>query len=723
MKSEESARLAYTLDHLTVGAAILDGTSLRILYANASILSFLSEPWLSEGIIGHTLAEVASPELLPTLQFQLGKAYLSGERQTFSDVPYEGFLGTRGRTYWHITIEPLPKFQMPQTPQTTSKRGKPKMALLVTVEDVTAQVRSRLQLKAIHYITSVITDPYALPQVLDRILQTVQEMIGSTRCAILLQDRTSASRTGEQLANARVNSIQVAAHKGLHASARTWRPLISSNVLYKRVSQMNQTLIISDTSQEPDLQLPMVNDDGEPARPLSVLSVPIFEPTSQYEMEEDFYLTPDTHLHTREVVGTIEVYHRKVRSFAAEEVELLEQFSLQAGIAIRNTRIFRSIDQLAARASRNARQREKVLQAIPDGVIIYDARWRIIDVNDAIRKVMGWTNDVIGKHVSTAFKQSKAIMPALASISSEDLAREYEQRALEQQINEIKLIGADGQPYTMRRSQAAIRDELGDVFAFVAVYHDVTEQAKARERIEEEVTNRTAELAQRNKALQRAKRDLELESARMQLLLERLPSGVMLISSYDSRISMINHQAVQLLQDMGILLEPQHDLAEATRNAHGKNIESLLRSITMYRSSASPFPYEEQPLYQALTEGKAGEAEFFVIGPFQQPLFVLANAAPLRASDGTITNVVLLCHNITRMKLLEQTREDFFTAMAHELKTPLANIRAHLSALQIRDIQPSPEEQTLFINTADEQAERLVRMINQFLDASRVEAG
>jgi signal transduction histidine kinase len=99
------------------------------------------------------------------------------------------------------------------------------------------------------------------------------------------------------------------------------------------------------------------------------------------------------------------------------------------------------------------------------------------------------------------------------------------------------------------------------------------------------------------------------------------------------------------------------------------------------------------------------------------------NAAPLRAYDGTITNSVLVFHEITHLKMLERAREDFFTTMAHELKTPLANIRAHLSALLAKDLEWSSEAQQDFLQTADEQVERLVRMINQFLDASRVEAG
>ena len=61
--------------------------------------------------------------------------------------------------------------------------------------------------------------------------------------------------------------------------------------------------------------------------------------------------------------------------------------------------------------------------------------------------------------------------------------------------------------------------------------------------------------------------------------------------------------------------------------------------------------------------------------------------------------------------------------MAHELKTPLANIRAHLSALLTEDMTWSGEARHEMLETADEQVERLVGMVNSFLDASRVEAG
>jgi signal transduction histidine kinase len=244
----------------------------------------------------------------------------------------------------------------------------------------------------------------------------------------------------------------------------------------------------------------------------------------------------------------------------------------------------------------------------------------------------------------------------------------------------------------------------------------VTEQAEARERIEAEVVTRTAELAQRNEALQEAK-------AAQELLLERLPSGVIQVSAYDHTIQMINSRAVQILQSMGLLLEPYADPDVAAKQAIGLDSESLLRQLAIYGASGTIVPFEEQPLYKALRSGEASEEELHSTKLDGRPIYLLANSAPLRAPDGSVSSALLVLHEISRMKALERAREDFFTTMAHELKTPLANIRAHLSALLTEDMQWSSEARHDMLETADEQVERLVGMVNSFLDASRVEAG
>jgi PAS domain S-box-containing protein len=758
MGPEQSGQLEYILGCVSVGVAILDCTEMRIRYANAHLLSLLEESWHPRGVIGHRLEEVVPNEIYKVAQPLLQEVCSSARSTTYSEVPFEGFLKTRGRTYWHIEIQPAPNTASMPAAQGTQNTCD---ALLVTVEDQTNLVHSRLRLNAFHNVSSAIAGPYALPRVLDRILQAVQDMVGSTRCAIMLIEQPEAS-AGLQIpgleeqaraethtiANASI-PIRVAAQSGLHAQSQDWHPELSQHLLVGRVITSRHTMVITDTSRIPELELPLVDDEGLPRRPGSVLCVPIFEPIS--DEGQDGSPTSNGTPPMGSVLGTIEVYHRRTRGFPAEEVELLEQFAQQAGLAIQKARLFRDINRLAQVANRHARQRENIMQAIPDGVIIYDARWHVADINHAARKLLGWSDDMIGVHVSEALARSLAIF-RYDPRNIPNIVAMLERRALEGSIDEIKIVGADGQPYTMRRSQTPIRDNRGDIFAFVVVYHDVTDQAIARERIEAEVVARTAELEQRNQALQTAKAAQEMEHARLQLLLERLPSGVILVSAPDKRITLINNIGAHLLQRMGWVPETASptsvgtvhrtptssagqvstinhgataadDMDAIATQAIGTNIEILLRTITIYGPSGSALPYEQQPLALAFSKGEANEAELHFTQADGQPLYLLVNAAPLRTNDGTISSAVTVWHDITQLKTLERAREDFFTTMAHELKTPLANIRAHVSALLANDLQLSAQEQHDFLVVADEQVERLVDMINHFLDASRVEAG
>jgi signal transduction histidine kinase len=68
---------------------------------------------------------------------------------------------------------------------------------------------------------------------------------------------------------------------------------------------------------------------------------------------------------------------------------------------------------------------------------------------------------------------------------------------------------------------------------------------------------------------------------------------------------------------------------------------------------------------------------------------------------------------------VEQSRRDLVANVSHELKTPIAAIRAHLENLL--DGVERPDPQTLQVMLA--QSERLGRLVEQLLDLSRLESG
>ncbi|GHO89198.1 hypothetical protein KSZ_72040 [Dictyobacter formicarum] len=712
MHSGHGEQLEYILNTMSVGVALLDSSDFCIHYVNPYLQSLLAALWQPQDVVGRSIAELLPTTVHAALLPLLRQAASTGKRIELAEVPFEGFLEIRGRTYWRITIES----------RTTAS---PPEQLLITLEDITDAVRARLHIQAVHAISSALSGPGSLPLVLERILNVLQETFGSKRCAIILRDN-SVPAIEPRLAdleesipeqNGVLQSARVVAHLGLHAISQNWQAEIDDKILLATVAREHRTRIITDTNTTPQYIFPYLNHQGEPHRPGSVLCVPIFEPHA------DDPLAPGQSENAGSVVfGTIEVYHLRARGFPAEEVALLEQFAQQAALAIQNARVFRRIDRLARTASRNVRQKDNIMQAMPDGVIIFDPRWRIADVNQAARDLMGWKENVIGQSLQEAFGRSRAIWQQVPW-RPEHIIEELEQRALTGTNDEIKLTGANGVAYTLQVSYTPIRDELGDIFAFIVIYHDVTEQVADRERIEAEVIARTTELKQRNQALQEAQEAQAITSARMAVLLERLPSGVILVSAENKHISVINRQAVELLQRLGAPLPPASNLDEALLRTIDQDCAQLLQALPMLGPAGSVIPYEEQPLAIALMQGRSSEAELHMQTSDGQALYLLVKAAPLRALDGSIESAILVLQDISRIKLLERAREDFFTTMAHELKTPLANIRAHLSALLAPDLHWTAEAQYDYLQTADQQVDRLVGMINHFLDASRIEAG
>jgi two-component system, OmpR family, sensor histidine kinase KdpD len=62
-------------------------------------------------------------------------------------------------------------------------------------------------------------------------------------------------------------------------------------------------------------------------------------------------------------------------------------------------------------------------------------------------------------------------------------------------------------------------------------------------------------------------------------------------------------------------------------------------------------------------------------------------------------------------------------AVSHDLRTPLASIKANVSGLRQSEVSYSPEDRAELLEAIDDEADRLDRLVGNLLDASRLEAG
>jgi PAS domain S-box-containing protein len=95
-----------------------------------------------------------------------------------------------------------------------------------------------------------------------------------------------------------------------------------------------------------------------------------------------------------------------------------------------------------------------------------------------------------------------------------------------------------------------------------------------------------------------------------------------------------------------------------------------------------------------------------------------------RGADGAagVLRVAWQIRDISQQKLAELARSDFVSSAAHELRTPLANIKAYAETLALDDMA-DVESQKGFLNIINSEATRLARFVDELLNISSLECG
>ena len=81
-----------------------------------------------------------------------------------------------------------------------------------------------------------------------------------------------------------------------------------------------------------------------------------------------------------------------------------------------------------------------------------------------------------------------------------------------------------------------------------------------------------------------------------------------------------------------------------------------------------------------------------------------------------------MLHDITELRRLENLRQEFVANVSHELKTPLASVKAFAETLRLGAVH-DPENNVRFVQRIEEQAERLHQLIQDMLQIARIESG
>jgi PAS domain S-box-containing protein len=180
-----------------------------------------------------------------------------------------------------------------------------------------------------------------------------------------------------------------------------------------------------------------------------------------------------------------------------------------------------------------------------------------------------------------------------------------------------------------------------------------------------------------------------------------------------------------------LILNPNH-LIERTNAAFARMI-GLSQKALVGMDHSEAIQWVQPPHGITLEQAEANgwplspQAHLYVEGDIQRPdgqppLPVGISYAPL-ISDGTLINTIATVRDITRFRQADELKSEFVSVVSHELKTPVALIKGYVSTLRRKDVEWDSEVMDNSLQVIEEEADRLTRLIEDLLDASRLQAG
>jgi len=205
-----------------------------------------------------------------------------------------------------------------------------------------------------------------------------------------------------------------------------------------------------------------------------------------------------------------------------------------------------------------------------------------------------------------------------------------------------------------------------------------------------------------------AKRELEISETNVQLKLARdktesivtnLTNGIIVLDR-GMRVTNLNPMAEEILG----LSKASVLNKKISEHPKEKNLQNLAKII---------YP-----------EGKQKNKKNYEITiPEPLELVLQVTTTPVLDAKGRTLGTMKIMHDITREKTIDRMKSEFISIAAHQLRTPLSAIKWTLKMLMDGDVGSISEEQKKFIGRGYESNERMIHLVNDLLNVSRIEEG
>jgi PAS domain S-box-containing protein len=179
------------------------------------------------------------------------------------------------------------------------------------------------------------------------------------------------------------------------------------------------------------------------------------------------------------------------------------------------------------------------------------------------------------------------------------------------------------------------------------------------------------------------------------------------------------------------ILDPKHRFLRFNRSCSritgypaeaviGRELSEIIRwrhrepGLTLEEAEAGGWPLSDQATLYEEGELIAREGHAVSVG---------ITYAPTVAPGGGLMSIVANLRDITKFREAEEVKSTFISIVSHELRTPVALIKGYVGTLRREDAQWDPTVVRDSLEVIEEEADHLSALIDDLLDASRLQAG
>lgn len=313
-----------------------------------------------------------------------------------------------------------------------------------------------------------------------------------------------------------------------------------------------------------------------------------------------------------------------------------------------------------------------ILASARQAYVAIDADGVITEWNTAAQFTFGWTRaEAVGRELAALIippRYRDAHIHGLKRFRDTGEARIVGRRS------EFPALHRDGREFPVEFSISLLR--RGGTYSFHAFVADLTVRAR----------------------MEAALREGE---ARIRSIVESTSEGIMFVSS-DGRVASVNRRAQEML-------------AVDPATTEGLSFAAALGQIGFREQDQRALSAAAQAVLGGLEEDYQGDVEL----PARR-LVVHWVARAARDSTGFLTGLTFTLRDVTQDREVSRMKSEFVSFVTHQLRTPLAGTKWLLElAADAEDAQ----DVRAYIQDAREVNERMVRLVNDLLDLSRLETG